>query len=65
MEGCEWRRTVGPVRSVVSEPLVSGRPAACVTIVNSNNTLHPYVTSVGGAKTQTLLRTRSYATPAE
>ncbi|KAK3572354.1 hypothetical protein QTP86_031885 [Hemibagrus guttatus] len=55
--------TVGRVRSVVSVPRVSGRPAACVTVANSNNTLHPHVTFVGGAKTLTRLRRRSYATP--
>lgn len=58
-------RTVGCVHSVVPEPQVSGRPAACVTVANSNNTLHPRVTFVGGAKIQMLPRTRSYAAPAK
>lgn len=57
------RRTVGHVRSVVSVPRVSGRPAACVTVANSNNILHPHVTFVGGAKTLMRPRRRSYATP--
>ncbi|TUU45434.1 hypothetical protein Baya_17089 [Bagarius yarrelli] len=57
--------TVGRVCSVVPEPWVNGRPATCVNVANSNNTEHPPVPSVGGAKTQTLPRTRLFATHAK